>query len=122
MLIRSEAYEMSTLCKFDSNAIEKVKDQFNNIVRRIFEERKELICQVFVDYLGHTSKHNVYVAGNSVDFCRLMWSIKGECESLNIFFDTWRKMDNNPFRSFKVQPSYTLVDILKLMNIRENKD
>lgn len=122
MLIRSEAYEMSTLCKFDSNAIEKVKDQFDNIVRQIFEERKELICQVFINYLGHTSKRSVYVAGNSVDFCRLTWSVKGECESLNTFFDTWRKMDNNPFRSFKVQPSYTLVDILKLMNIGESKD
>ena len=122
MLSEIEKCCISTLCKPEKEYIEKVKDYFKSTVRKIFEEKTELVGQIKIGYIGEERRSRaIKFKDQTIPVCRLAWNIVCKNDMLNTFFEEWNKMDTNPCRSFRVVRDYSSSLIAYLMSIYESE-
>lgn len=117
MLSIIDKYFISTLCKPDAAMIEKTKDYFKKTVRRILEENTELIGRIRTGYMGEGKPRTIEIREYSIPVCRIEWKIVGERDALDQFFHEWKRIDNNPCRSFRAERFSPWTEFAKMMTI-----
>lgn len=117
-----EKYRVTTLCKPDTAMIERTKEYFKKTVRRILEENTELIGRIRTGYMGEGKPRTIEIREYSIPVCRLAWKIVGERDALDQFFNEWKRIDNNPCRSFRVERFYPWSEYVKAMVIGKKEN
>lgn len=119
MLVLTDQYSVTTLCKRDPEVIQKVGDRFRHIVCQIYHENPELIGRVLIGGENVQKLPDIEFGKTIISRSRLTWIIKGEKDALESFFSKWNEYDTNPLMQFRVRPEYSLSQISELMSIHE---
>ena len=122
MLVWDESYSISTLCKLDSASIEKVKDQFRQVIGDLFRKNPEFAGHIMVGRERIQTHPNIGLGDREIPVVRLVWTIKGDHDILESFIRTWRDTDENPLRSFFVRRELSLSELIKLMKAGDENE
>lgn len=123
MIVWTERYIITTLCKPDIEAIEKTQTRFRDIVGKIMNDNPEFRGHIMIGNERIRKRHDIEFSGKKIPVVRLEWTIAGDryYDLPEAFFRKWRECDTNPLRSFHVKPDYSISEIIELMEIGKEK-
>ena len=120
-----ESYSISTLCGSNEKAVYRTKEAFKDLFRRVLLENRSLIGKVRFGYYGTIKVSRTTSDGEEFEANRLNWKIVGEKESLDQFFDDWKKIEENmstrermqsiSYWGCRIEKDYSLGQLARLM-------
>ena len=119
MIVWTEQYTISTLCRPDQEAIEKTKDAFRNMVGKIMHENPDFDGHLIIGHELVGKSHNIELADKTIPVVRIEWIVTGDryFDLPEAFFRKWKECDDNPLRSFRVEREYSLSTLEKLIHL-----
>ena len=119
MIVWTERYTISTLCRPDYEVIEKTKDTFRNMVGKIMHENPDFEGHLIIGHGRVRKRHDIELANRTIPVVRIEWTVTGDrfFDLPRAFFQKWKEYDNNPLRSFRVEQIYSLPELEKLTHL-----